>query len=413
MSAPARPTLRPTLRPTIRPTIRDVATAAGVSIGTVSNVLTGARSVAASTRARVEAAITLLGYAPDPAGRVLNSRRRRGPQAPSVDLPRLTTLGYLCADLTARLTVLPGPDQRATAQVIEKRLGGAAANVAVVAAGLGGPFALWVELLTVLGTDPESDWAASLLADRGVALAEGARRSSAQLSRCIVLVDGQGNRTIVNEPLQVTKDSLVRWLERLPSGSNRHCLHIQGDQLTEVMDVLPQAHARGLLLACHAPGMPLALRSVQGLRLIAGLFDLVFLDRHSARAIAGTAGENMAGEELAGEEMAGLVATFGRLLDGPRRATLIVTLEAQGAALFEPGEPPRLVPARPVVPVDRTGAGDCFAGIYLAVWLAGRPALEACRAAVLAAGRSVLVPGAQEYRPSAAALADLADQEPI
>jgi ribokinase len=78
---------------------------------------------------------------------------------------------------------------------------------------------------------------------------------------------------------------------------------------------------------------------------------------------------------------------------------VVLTLEAAGAALFEPGALPRLLPADPVTPVDRTGAGDCFAGTYLAVWLAGRSAIEACRLAVKAASFSVLVPGAQEYRP--------------
>uniref|UniRef100_UPI00135B7473 LacI family DNA-binding transcriptional regulator n=1 Tax=Geminicoccus flavidas TaxID=2506407 RepID=UPI00135B7473 len=143
-----------------RATIRDVAMAAGVSIGTVSNVLTGARPVAASTRTAIEAAIERLGYAPDQAGRVLNSRRRRGPPAPPPGMPRLTTVGYLCADLTARLEVLPRADERAQARVIEETLGGAAANVAAVAAGLGPPLAVWTELMTRLGVDAHSDWAA-------------------------------------------------------------------------------------------------------------------------------------------------------------------------------------------------------------------------------------------------------------
>jgi len=46
----------------VKPTMSDVARAAGVSAMTVSNVLTGRRRVGASTRARVEAAATELGY---------------------------------------------------------------------------------------------------------------------------------------------------------------------------------------------------------------------------------------------------------------------------------------------------------------------------------------------------------------
>ena len=56
--------------------IRDVATRAGVSVGTVSNVLNRPDIVAASTRSRVLAAIDALGFVPNDAARQL--RRGRG-----------------------------------------------------------------------------------------------------------------------------------------------------------------------------------------------------------------------------------------------------------------------------------------------------------------------------------------------
>ncbi|MFI6762278.1 LacI family DNA-binding transcriptional regulator [Micromonospora sp. NPDC050417] len=56
--------------------IRDVATRAGVSVGTVSNVLNRPDIVAASTRTRVLAAISELGFVPNDAARQL--RRGRG-----------------------------------------------------------------------------------------------------------------------------------------------------------------------------------------------------------------------------------------------------------------------------------------------------------------------------------------------
>ncbi len=58
--------------------VKDVAAAAGVSLGTVSNVLNRPDRVSAATRARVQAAMTDLGFvrnesarqrAPAPAGR--------------------------------------------------------------------------------------------------------------------------------------------------------------------------------------------------------------------------------------------------------------------------------------------------------------------------------------------------------
>lgn len=56
------------------PTVVDVAALAGVSIGTVSRVITGAPHVAATTRERVEVAIESLGYRPNLTARAL----RRG-----------------------------------------------------------------------------------------------------------------------------------------------------------------------------------------------------------------------------------------------------------------------------------------------------------------------------------------------
>jgi LacI family transcriptional regulator len=62
--------------PARRPSLRDVAARAGTSTAVVSYVLNnGPRPVAAATRARVEAAITALGYRPDRLARGLRARR--------------------------------------------------------------------------------------------------------------------------------------------------------------------------------------------------------------------------------------------------------------------------------------------------------------------------------------------------
>ncbi|WP_420115138.1 substrate-binding domain-containing protein [Pseudactinotalea sp.] len=60
----------------LRVTMREVAAAARVSMKTVSNVLTGSKRVAPSTRARVEAAIERLGYQVNTAARQLRTGRR-------------------------------------------------------------------------------------------------------------------------------------------------------------------------------------------------------------------------------------------------------------------------------------------------------------------------------------------------
>lgn len=59
-------------------TIRDVAARAGVSVGTVSNVLNARANVAAGAVARVRAAISELGYVRNDAARQLRAGRSRG-----------------------------------------------------------------------------------------------------------------------------------------------------------------------------------------------------------------------------------------------------------------------------------------------------------------------------------------------
>ncbi len=56
-----------------RPTVHDVARVAGLSVASVSRVLTGARPVTPDVQARVEAAARSLGYVPNRAGQALRS----------------------------------------------------------------------------------------------------------------------------------------------------------------------------------------------------------------------------------------------------------------------------------------------------------------------------------------------------
>lgn len=377
-----------------RPTIREVAARAGVSIGTVSHVLTGRREVRAGTRAAIDAAILELGYVPDAAARALIARRGR-PAAPHDPLvPRLTCVGYLCADHTAQVAVLPHRDDRMKASGIEKTLGGCAANVAVTAAGLGRPLPVAAELLTIVGDDSDSDWALSVLAGRHVALHPLSRRPGARLSRCFILVEEHGSRTIINEPLQVPADTLRRWLESAPRPQGVHCLHLQGDQLPPLADLMPEARARGLKPVVQATALDPDWRTPAGLGRLRDLFDLVILNREVARDIVGPGFRGSAAE---------LVRRVAEGVTGPG-AALLLTLGAEGAVLFDTGAAPLHLAAPTVEPVDTTGAGDTFTGAFLAAWLNGLEHSASLRLAVDAGSRAVTRMGAQEHGLAAADL---------
>jgi LacI family transcriptional regulator len=80
--------------PTSGSTIVDVAERAGVSTGTVSNVLSGARRVSPETRGRVEDALRELGFRPNRVARALSQRRTHtvGMVVPDVTNPFFAAL---------------------------------------------------------------------------------------------------------------------------------------------------------------------------------------------------------------------------------------------------------------------------------------------------------------------------------
>ena len=64
---------------------------------------------------------------------------------------------------------------------------------------------------------------------------------------------------------------------------------------------------------------------------------------------------------------------------------VVITLGAGGCVLAVPGEAPLLIPARPAVASDTTGAGDAFCGAFMSRWLAGGATPDLAGAAGFAA----------------------------
>ena len=123
--------------------------------------------------------------------------------------------------------------------------------------------------------------------------------------------------------------------------------------------------------------------------------DVVFLNREAARIATGWQGSDLE-----------LVERVERVVRSAPERIVVLTLADAGAVLFAEGR--QIAVAAPSVePVDATGAGDAFAGVFLATWLTGAEPEYAAKAAVMAASRSVTVPGAQEMRLSGAELQTL------
>jgi sugar/nucleoside kinase (ribokinase family) len=383
-----------------RPTIIDVAQAAGVSVGTVSHVVNGTAKVRPATRALVEAAIQRLAYRPNALARSLTALGRDHAGAARRALPRLMTVGYISVDYIARVEVLPHRDDRITAERIRKAVGGPAANVAAAAAALGGVCGLDVELATAVGDDADSEWALHELGARGVHVLPLRRPLQNRLSRCFVIVEASGNRTIINERFELAADDLGLPLE--PDADCRpQCLHVEGYQAMAMREAIARFRTAGWKTSLHSTGLPAELGTREGFGGLLPRLDVAFLNQPLARAVLDFRG----GVEA-------LVATVGEYLHSmPERGIVVLTLDEHGAAVFDRGPAPAVrLPAPVTAVVDATGAGDAFAGVFLGHWLHGASPVEAARRAVVAGSLAVTAEGAQGRLVAAAEIEALLDQ---
>ena len=369
-----------------RPTIADVAKLAGVSVGTVSHMLNGTANVKPATRARIDAAIETLSYRPSAVARFLPAKRNHGQPVDHLRLPRLISVGYISVDYVTRVGVIPHRGDRVSAEHIEKCLGGPAANVAVAAAGLGGGCALDVVLATAIGADPDSDWAMAELAARGVDALPIRAPFNGRLSRCVVIVEANGSRTIINEPFELAEVDLAAKLAAAPE-TRPACLHIEGYHALRMAETMRRFRAFGWKVSVHTTGLPAQLRSADRFMRLIATVDLLFLNEDLLREVFSWRGP----VDLL------IRALAERLAAAPRRGDVVLTLGERGAVLF-PSDSREVLrsDALAVDLIDATGAGDAFAGAFLGLRLNGRPRLEALRLACAAGSLAVTAQGAQE-----------------
>ena len=382
------------------PTIDDVARAAGVSKGTVSHVIGGRVSVTAATRARVDQAIAALNYCPAETARSLTARKRPAESNLRIDpsVPRLTTVGYVSVDYTACLDRLPEREERRLADQIVKSIGGPAANVAAIAAGIGQPFPVVASIITAIGLDQDSDWAVAELSHRRVDLIIPRERRSGRLNRALVLVEANGRRTIVTEPSLLDAVDVQHFVETTDPSMTRWWLHLEGYQVPAQIAAVVKARAKGFKTSMQATGLPPEWLRAHGDQVF-GSFDLIVLHRETLGQLPSMPGDVRSGlADLAAKARA----------SGPHGPELvIVTLGADGAAAVTRDGAIIEARALPVDVVDTTGAGDSFVGSFLAAWLNDCPLPQALRLACAAGSLQVTRFGAQELRPSASELTRL------
>jgi ribokinase len=369
-----------------------VARLAGVSVGTVFNVVNDAVAVRPETRKKVEAAIQTLSFHPN-ALPPIPSMRSAPTRAPRVDLPQLVVVGAASVDYTAMLSVLPHRNDRSTARSIEKSLGGPAANTAVFAAAMADQFPVAVELVTTLGDDAESDWALAELGQKNVDTASVRRQVNQRISRCIVLVEKNGSRTILNEPVTLLESDLAPYAGRIKEP--QRCLHVDGSQVDRLLSTVLDIGRVGSTLSLQLTDLPSESHTTKHLAKLISHFDLVFINRDVIQDATRCRGG-----------LAPVVESALALVRNVRpKGIMILTLGEDGAlVIFPDRREPIHVPGLAAHVVDTTGAGDAFAGTFLSVWLNTRDAITAARYANAAGAFAVSMEGTQNSVPTAALL---------
>lgn len=314
-------------------------------------------------------------------------------------IPTIVAAGYLNVDLIAYVPTLPGADQRVNAVRVQRELGGIATNVACAAASLGEPWPVNVELITFIGDDLESDWAISQVQQRGVRTEGVVRRRGGRAPFCLILVEPDGKRAIVSEPIEFNEARVELRLRQTIVDQVPHLLYVDGYRVPTVLPYIQTAKNLGWRTSVDLDGLPGNWRTPLALAALCSHFDLVFMNRGLAQAIWPDLQAGIWENEL----IESLIQRIQAATPAPSSPahTLVLTLGEHGAWVISQGAQAVHIPALPITPVDTTGAGDVFAGVMMATWLHGKSLVEAASLAAAAAGLSTTAYGAQGLLPSA------------
>jgi sugar/nucleoside kinase (ribokinase family) len=261
-------------------------------------------------------------------------------------------------------------------ETIGQSMGGNGANTSYALARLGSP----VRLLSVVGDDHFGDELLSGLRSVGVDT-RGVSRVRGATPTTIALIKSDGNRLFLHKP-GISLEAFPEPVEFTPSLT-------QGVSWYHLANpfALPafRAHAAETLRRARAAGLATSLdaawdsrgRWFEDLGPCLPHVDLLFVNEDEARMLTGLSD----------------AAESAKSLRKAGAHTVVVKLGAEGCAVFSDGDQLR-VPAFEAEVLDTTGAGDCFAGAYLAATQRGCSPAQSARFANAVGALSVRRVGA-------------------
>ena len=293
----------------------------------------------------------------------------------------LTVFGSINMDLIMRVPALPRPGETVLTESYATKPGGKGANQAVAAARSGGS----VAMAGAVGPD-----------GYGRALVENLRANGADAS-------GVSQGTAPTGIAYICVDDAAENFIAVASGAN---LEPRADRLSDAalgagntllmqMEIPPEENwaaieragrlgARTVLNVAPAAPVPAA---------VLDRLDVLIVNEHEARTVAAATGLGDGAE-------AGALPALAQNLVESHGLICLITVGADGVVFAGPGQSaPARIPAMPIEPVDTTGAGDAFCGIFAAGLDSGLALLPALNRAVAGSALACLALGAQESLP--------------
>jgi len=286
----------------------------------------------------------------------------------------VVVIGSANMDIVFVLDRAPSPGETVLADSATLYPGGKGLNQAVAAVRAGAPTAF----IGALGSDDHGDALARVLSADGIG-ADLVRRSTAPTGQAFIVVDGNGENTII-----------------VASGANATMLDLTSESGAAIAGAavllmqleLPLPIVLEAAKAARAAGTTVMLNAAPARQLPDELLDhldYLIVNEHEACLVAGDADLDRAASALAA-----------------RVPRLIVTLGSQGSVVHADGAEVGRVAASAVTAVDTTGAGDTYCGAFAAAIARGRELTAAAAFASAAAAVSVQALGAVPSIPTRA-----------
>ena len=289
----------------------------------------------------------------------------------------VVVLGSANMDVVFACPDFPRPGETILCESVVRTAGGKGLNQAIAASRAGAR----TVLLGAVGNDADGQELRELLVAERVEVGQMVVSKDLPTGLAYIIVDTRGENMIIVAAGANRSPNLVPLSKRLPSAS------IAVAQLETPIEAVDD-----FLVSARQSGMRTILNAAPSVAAASSLFakcDFLVLNEHELSTFVGS--------RFAADETESVVEA-ARLIMAGREMSLVVTLGALGALVVSP-RAQELVPSIPILPVDTTGAGDCFCG-YFAAGLEHRlTPIAAARLAARAAAVSTTRRGAARSIP--------------